>query len=161
MQELVSQARERERAVKWQTLFSVGKFVFLSCDPWKCREFLLTVPEKLAPCMKGKILETVIIQTLIFYALLQELHKKLLDRYKSVSGGKLSNLQNDNYIYFYIGRHLNEAQMWSEFPVLYLDLEFVGAKLKATGPGDLLVDYKKYHKFITRDVSHEMCCDTV
>lgn len=81
----------------------------------------------------------------------KELHKKLLDSYKSVSGGKLSNLPNDNYIYFYIGHHLNEAQMWSEFPELYLDLEFVGAKLKATGPGDLLVDYKKYHRLITRD----------
>ena len=54
VQEPVSQARERERAVKWKTLFSVGKFVFLSCDPWKCREFLLTVPEKFGPMYEGK-----------------------------------------------------------------------------------------------------------
>lgn len=99
--------------------------------------------------------------TLIFYALLQELHKKLLVSYKSVSGGKYSDLPNDNYIYCYIGHHLNEAQMWSEFPGLYLDLEFVGSKLKATGPGDLLVDYKKYRRFITRDVSYKTCSDTV
>ena len=85
---------------------------------------------------------------------LQDLHKKLLDSYKSVSGGKFSNLPNDNYIYFYIGHHLLEAQMLSEFPGLYLDLEFVGAKLKATGPADLLVDYKKYRTLITRDVSN-------
>jgi len=49
--------RERERAVKWQTLFSVGKFVFLSCDPWKCGEFLLTVPEKFGPMCEGKYIE--------------------------------------------------------------------------------------------------------
>ena len=49
--------RERERAVKWQTLFSVGKFVFLSCDPWKCREFLLTVPEKFGPMYERKDIE--------------------------------------------------------------------------------------------------------
>jgi hypothetical protein len=55
VQELLSQARER--AVKWQTLFSVGKFVFLSCDPWKCREFLLTVPEKFGPMYEEKDIE--------------------------------------------------------------------------------------------------------
>jgi hypothetical protein len=44
--------------------------------------------------------------------------------------------------------------MWSEFPKLYLDLEFIGAKLKVTGPGDLLVDYKKYGSFITGGVSN-------
>jgi hypothetical protein len=49
---------------------------------------------------------------------------------------------------------LNEAEMWSEFPNLYLDLEFIGAKLKVTGPGDLLVDYKKYSSFITGKVSN-------
>ena len=129
--------------------------------PGSAGNFYLQFLKNLAPCMKGKKLKTLIIQTIIFCALLQELHKKLLDSYKSVSGGKFSNLPNDNYIFFYIGHHLNEAQMWSEFPELYLDLEFVGAKLKATGPGDLLVDYKKYRKFITTDVSHEMCSDTV
>jgi hypothetical protein len=129
--------------------------------PGSAGNFYIQFLKNLTPCMKGKILKTLIIQTLIFCTLLQELHKKLLDRYKSVSGGKFSNLPNDNYIYFYIGHHLNEAQMWSEFPGLYLDLEFVGAKLKATGPGDLLVDYKKYRRFITRDVSNEMYSDTV
>ncbi|PSN50314.1 hypothetical protein C0J52_10118 [Blattella germanica] len=39
--------------------------------------------------------------------------------------------------------------MWHMFPKLYLDLEFVGAKLKYTGPGDVLVDYKKYNQLIT------------
>jgi hypothetical protein len=87
-----------------------------------------------------------------FY-LFQDLHEKLLNCYKSVSGGNFSNLPNDNYIYSYIGYHLNEAEMWSEFPNLYLDLEFIGAKLKVTGPGDLLVDYKKYSRFITGEVS--------
>jgi hypothetical protein len=35
---------EQESGIKWQTivrlaLFPVGKFVSLSCDPWKCRKF--------------------------------------------------------------------------------------------------------------------------
>jgi hypothetical protein len=46
--------------------------------------------------------------------------------------------------------------MWSEFPKLYLDLEFIGDKVKVTGPGDVLVDYKKYSKFIVGDVSKEI-----
>jgi apoptotic protease-activating factor len=81
---------------------------------------------------------------------------KLINSYRSVSGVNFSNLQNDNYIYSYIGYHLYEAQMMSEFPKLYLDLDFVGAKLKVTGPGDILVDYKKYRVFIIGDVSKEI-----
>ncbi|KAJ9575328.1 hypothetical protein L9F63_025720, partial [Diploptera punctata] len=77
------------------------------------------------------------------------LHKRLLDCYMTVCKGNFSELPNDNYIFSYIGHHLYEAEMWSEFPKLYLDLEFIGAKLKITGPGDLLVDYKKYRKHIT------------
>ncbi|XP_069696583.1 apoptotic protease-activating factor 1-like isoform X2 [Periplaneta americana] len=81
----------------------------------------------------------------------KELHRKLLNCYKSVSGSSFSNLPNDNYIYSYIGYHLYEAELWSMFPKLYLDLEFIGSKLKVTGPGDLLVDYKKYSKYIIAD----------
>jgi apoptotic protease-activating factor len=87
------------------------------------------------------------------FCLFQDLHSKLIDSYRSASSGNFSNLPNDNYIYSYIGYHLHEAQMWSEFPKLYLDLEFIGAKVKVTGPGDVLVDYKKYRKFIVGDVS--------
>ncbi|KDR14803.1 Apoptotic protease-activating factor 1 [Zootermopsis nevadensis] len=44
--------------------------------------------------------------------------------------------------------------MWYEFPKLYLDLEFIGAKLKVTGPLHILVDYRKYSAFIVGDDEH-------
>lgn len=77
----------------------------------------------------------------------------MLNAYNDVCHGDFSKLPNDNYIFSYIGYHISEAEMWDEFYSLFIDLNFIGAKLKVTGPGDLLVDYKKYRSYITRGVS--------
>lgn len=40
------------------------------------------------------------------------------------------------------------------FPKVYLNLLFIGQKIRITGPADLLVDIRKYHEFIVADVSY-------
>ncbi|XP_066999982.2 apoptotic protease-activating factor 1 [Anabrus simplex] len=75
-------------------------------------------------------------------------HRKLLDKYRAVCGGNYAKLPNDNYIFYYIGYHLYEAKWLPMFKKLFLDLEFIGAKLKVTGPGDILVDFRKYRDHI-------------
>lgn len=80
-------------------------------------------------------------------------HKKIINEYKRISNGNFANLPNDNYIFQYIGYHLYEAQMFNEFSKIYFDLNFIGAKIKATGIADLLRDFEVYVKHITHDVS--------
>lgn len=79
-------------------------------------------------------------------------HKKIVNQYRRIADGDFANLPNDNYIFQYIGYHLHEAQMYSEFSEIYFDLNFIGAKIKATGIADLLRDFEVYVKYITRDV---------
>lgn len=81
-------------------------------------------------------------------------HKKLILAYKQKSNGDFAQLPNDNYIFQYIGYHLYEAKMHNEFTPLYFDLNFISAKIKATGIADLLGDYKIYEKEITSNVSY-------
>ena len=40
------------------------------------------------------------------------------------------------------------AGLTPEFPKIYLDLGYVEANLKATGPVDILSDYRKYREYI-------------
>lgn len=80
-------------------------------------------------------------------------HKKIINEYRRISNGNFANLPNDNYIFQYIGYHLYEAQMFNEFSTMYFDLNFIGAKIKATGIADLLRDFELYAKYITHHVS--------
>lgn len=82
---------------------------------------------------------------------LKELHLNLIQKYREYCKNNFANLPNDNYIFSYIGHHLYEAKLFDEFPVLYFDLNFIGAKLKAVGPADLLTDFCRYHDYITKN----------
>lgn len=82
-----------------------------------------------------------------------EKHRKLINEYKRISNGSYDNLPNDNYIFQYIGYHLYKAKMFDEFSKLYFDLNFIGAKIKATGIADLLRDFEAYASNITHNVS--------
>jgi hypothetical protein len=94
------------------------------------------------------------------FLLLQSLHLKLINRYKSVCGGDLSRLpRNDNYFFYYIGYHIAGSKQYDMFPEWYFNLDFLDAKLKVAGPGDLLLDYKRYSPyFIDNLVSLVHCC---
>lgn len=80
-----------------------------------------------------------------------ELHRSLITNYLKVAHGSFANLPNDNYIFTYIGHHLLAAELWNDFPKVYFDLNFIGAKIKTTGIADLVGDFKRYKKYITKD----------
>lgn len=84
----------------------------------------------------------------------KELHQRLLERYEDVCNTQYHKLPDDGYIYFYLGYHIYKSGSHHLFPTVYLDLQFVGEKIRVTGPADLLVDIKKYLDFIVCEV----CC---
>lgn len=79
----------------------------------------------------------------------RERHCKLISAYKRTCSNNYAQLPNDNYIYQYIGYHLSEAKLDDEF-VVYFDLNFIGAKIKATGIADLIRDFEVYEDYITK-----------
>uniref|UniRef100_A0A224X5F0 Putative apoptotic protease-activating factor 1-like protein n=1 Tax=Panstrongylus lignarius TaxID=156445 RepID=A0A224X5F0_9HEMI len=82
----------------------------------------------------------------------ESLHRNLIESYMKVCNGDLSKLkEEDNYIFFYIGRHLKYAKMYNLFPVLYFNLEFIEIKLKKAGPADVILDFKHYGNLIIGD----------
>uniref|UniRef100_A0A0C9RL69 Apaf1_1 protein n=2 Tax=Fopius arisanus TaxID=64838 RepID=A0A0C9RL69_9HYME len=80
---------------------------------------------------------------------LSNLHKNLIEKYRVYCKGDFSKLPTDNYSFSYIGHHLEQANMFSEFKNLYLDFNFINAKICNSGINDLLIDLKKYRKYIT------------
>lgn len=78
---------------------------------------------------------------------LKEKHRKLISAYKKSCDEDFSRLINDNYIFQYIGYHLKQAECLKDF-MIYFDLKFIGAKIKAVGIGDVLKDFNLYRKEI-------------
>jgi len=79
---------------------------------------------------------------------LTQMHISLIEKYRKHCGYDFSKLPDDNYIYSYIGHHLEEAKLFKEFPKLYLDFGFIQAKIMHSGLTDLLLDLKKYRGHI-------------
>ncbi|XP_028982158.1 apoptotic protease-activating factor 1 [Diachasma alloeum] len=82
---------------------------------------------------------------------LLDMHKDFINKYDKSCNGDFSKLPKDNYSFSYIGHHLEQAEMAGKFPVLYLDFNFICAKICNSGINDLLIDLKKYRKYITQD----------
>lgn len=78
---------------------------------------------------------------------LKDKHVRLISAYKKSCNDDFSRLNDDNYIYQYIGYHLKRADSIKDFKI-YFDLKFIGAKIKATGIGDILKDFNIYRKEI-------------
>jgi len=79
-------------------------------------------------------------------------HRKLIDAYMRKCNSDFGALPNDNYIFWFLGYHLYKAEYTEMFPKAYLNLHFISAKLRATGPSDLLNDYRKYGDYISGNV---------
>lgn len=80
-------------------------------------------------------------------------HRKLIDAYLNECKSNFNDLPDDNYIFWFLGYHLYKAEYTELFPKIYLNLSFISAKLRATGPSDLLNDFRKYKNYITKSVS--------
>lgn len=76
---------------------------------------------------------------------LQDMHYDFICKYFTVCDGDFSKLPQDNYIYSYLCHHIECAKKWDEFRDQFFSLRYIESKLKATGPGDLLLDLNKYH----------------
>ena len=73
------------------------------------------------------------------------LHENFVSQYLRRVNYRYGDLENDGYIFSHLGYHLTMAGMTQLFPEIYLDLGYIEANLKATGPVDLLSDYRRYH----------------
>lgn len=82
---------------------------------------------------------------------LTQLHRSVVNKYRNRCNNDFSKLENDNYIHSYIGYHLEQAKLYDEFQTLYLNFDFIQAKIIHSGLSDLLLDLKKYREYITRE----------
>ncbi|XP_035230410.1 apoptotic protease-activating factor 1-like [Stegodyphus dumicola] len=78
-------------------------------------------------------------------------HKKLVNNYLELcrqADGEynFTKLPHDDYIHYYLGYHMFNAEEYELLEKVYLDLGFVEQKLKLTDPRDLLADYQHYRK---------------
>ena len=76
------------------------------------------------------------------------LHEEFVSEYLRRVNYRYGDLSNDGYIFSHLGYHLTMAGMDQLFPEIYLDLGYIEVNLKATGPVDLLSDYRKYSEQI-------------
>ena len=86
----------------------------------------------------------------------RKLHEDFVNEYFRKVNYRYENIKNDGYIFSHLGYHLTMAGLTPLFPKIYLNLGYVEANLKATGPVDILSDYRKYRQFIMgEDEDHE------
>ncbi|XP_054000407.1 apoptotic protease-activating factor 1 isoform X1 [Hylaeus anthracinus] len=81
---------------------------------------------------------------------LVEMHKSLIEKYRKYCNGDFSKLPADNYSYSYIGYHLEQAQLYDEFPNIYFNFDFIQATIIHSGLSNLLIDLDNYKKYITK-----------
>ncbi|XP_015609645.1 apoptotic protease-activating factor 1 isoform X2 [Cephus cinctus] len=87
---------------------------------------------------------------------LKSMHRSFIEQYRTMCRDDYSKLPKDNYSYSYIGHHLELAELYDEFPKLYLDLNFIQAKIDEAGLSDTLIDLKRYRKYITNNGNEEL-----
>lgn len=86
----------------------------------------------------------------------KRLHVEFLKSYNYNSKTPVE-IVDDGYIAFYIGYHIlntkNLSNKWQLFNKLFMDLKFLGNKVRLTGPADVILDLQKYETYIADDVS--------
>ncbi|RVE48846.1 hypothetical protein evm_006496 [Chilo suppressalis] len=82
----------------------------------------------------------------------KKLHSDFLKSYHYDSNCPPFDIIDDGYIAFYVGYHIlntkNLNDRWKLFNKLYLDLKFLGNKVRLTGPADVILDLQKYETHI-------------
>ncbi|XP_033214877.1 apoptotic protease-activating factor 1-like [Belonocnema kinseyi] len=88
---------------------------------------------------------------------LKEKHRLFIRKNREACRGDFSKLPDDNYIYSYVGHHLEQGRLYHLFPKVYLNLEFVQAKILTVGLSDFLIDIAKYKQYISgKSNEHEI-----
>lgn len=86
-----------------------------------------------------------------------KLHSDFLNSYNYNSVSPPLDIVDDGYIAFYIGYHIkhtnNFNDKWSLFNKLFLNLKFLGNKVRLTGPADVMSDLQNYEPYIVKHVS--------
>lgn len=87
----------------------------------------------------------------------RKLHENFLKSYHYDITNPPLDIEDDGYIAFYIGHHIlktkNLGNKWCLFNKLFLDLKFLGNKVRLTGSADVILDLQKYETYIAEDVS--------
>ncbi|XP_029055973.1 apoptotic protease-activating factor 1 [Osmia bicornis bicornis] len=84
-----------------------------------------------------------------------QMHKSLIDKYRRYCNDDFSKLPADNYSYSYIGYHLEQAQLYDEFPKIYFNFDFIQATIIHSGLSNLLIDLDNYRRYITKNYDTE------
>lgn len=79
-----------------------------------------------------------------------------MDNYTKKCDGEFWRLKGDIYIFQYLGYHLQHAGYSNRFPNIFLQLDFINAKIKAAGSRDTIEDLKQYENYIAVEVT-ESC----
>lgn len=87
---------------------------------------------------------------------MRDKHRLFIEKYRKYCKGDFSKLPDDNYSFSYIGHHLEQAELFDDFHALYTNFDFLQAKINKTGLSDLLIDLKKYRKYITKNGNEEI-----
>lgn len=87
----------------------------------------------------------------------KKLHSDFLNSYNYNSATPPLDFIDDGYIAYYIGYHIkhtdNYNDKWSLFNKLFLNLKFLGNKVRLTGPADVMSDLQNYEVNIVKHVS--------
>ncbi|CAH0719916.1 unnamed protein product, partial [Brenthis ino] len=86
---------------------------------------------------------------------LKKLHNHLLTSYNYGVNTFPLHIEDDGYIAYYVGYHIantkNLNNMLGLFKKLFLNLKFLGNKVRLTGPSYVISDLQKYESYIVDD----------
>ncbi|XP_050674574.1 apoptotic protease-activating factor 1-like [Leptidea sinapis] len=86
---------------------------------------------------------------------IKKIHGDFLKSYNYDMNTAPVEIEDDGYIAFYIGYHLLNTQnlnnRWGLFNKLFLNLKFLGNKVRLTGPADVILDLQKYENYIVEE----------
>lgn len=93
---------------------------------------------------------------------IQKLHSDFLKSYNYNNPNNTTvEIVDDGYIAFFIGYHLvntaSDENKLNMFHRLFLDLKFLGNKVRLTGQADVIHDLQKYENFIVKDRDVSIC----
>ncbi|XP_041979791.1 uncharacterized protein LOC121733566 [Aricia agestis] len=91
---------------------------------------------------------------------MKKLHLDLLKSYNYTNDNDIPvEIQDDGYIAFYVGYHLLHTKdlnnAWRMFSKLFLNLKFIGNKVRLTGIADVNLDLQNYEEKIVKNNNHD------